>query len=288
MTEVADRPAAAAPAPQGASLVVRIAERYGVAAPKLLDTLKATAFKTDKPISNETMMALLIVADQYKLNPFTRELYAFPDKRGGIVPVVSIDGWIRITNEHPQYDGVQSNWDAKEKSQTCTMFRKDRSHPTIITEYMDECIRATDPWRSHPRRMLRHKAFIQAARVAFGFAGIYDEDEAQRIAEQRQHVVSEGGASAADRVRDALSREAASAGDVVDVEPRERAVFGVYAPDAPPPRDRAELLAELLATEDEDAAALVLDEARTTLSAVDRAELLAAWEAARPTTPNED
>jgi hypothetical protein len=30
--------------------------------------------------------------------------------------------------------------------------------------------------------MLRHKAMIQAARIAFGFAGIYDEDEAQRIA----------------------------------------------------------------------------------------------------------
>lgn len=29
--------------------------------------------------------------------------------------------------------------------------------------------------------MLRHKAMIQAARLAFGFGGIYDEDEAQRI-----------------------------------------------------------------------------------------------------------
>ena len=29
--------------------------------------------------------------------------------------------------------------------------------------------------------MHRHKAMIQAARLAFGFGGIYDEDEAQRI-----------------------------------------------------------------------------------------------------------
>ena len=29
--------------------------------------------------------------------------------------------------------------------------------------------------------MLRHKAMIQAARLAFGFTGIYDEDEAERI-----------------------------------------------------------------------------------------------------------
>jgi hypothetical protein len=31
--------------------------------------------------------------------------------------------------------------------------------------------------------MLRHKAMIQCARLAFGFAGIYDQDEAERIAE---------------------------------------------------------------------------------------------------------
>ena len=32
--------------------------------------------------------------------------------------------------------------------------------------------------------MLRHKAMIQAARLAFGYTGIFDEDEAQRIVEK--------------------------------------------------------------------------------------------------------
>ncbi|WP_414836262.1 recombinase RecT, partial [Escherichia coli] len=41
----------------------------------------------------------------------------------------------------------------------------------------------TGPWQSHPKRMLRHKAMIQCARLAFGFAGIYDKDEAERIVE---------------------------------------------------------------------------------------------------------
>jgi len=31
--------------------------------------------------------------------------------------------------------------------------------------------------------MLRHKAMIQAARLAFGFVGIFDQDEAERITE---------------------------------------------------------------------------------------------------------
>ncbi len=36
------------------------------------------------------MAALMIVADQYGLNPFTREIFAFPDKQNGIVPVVGV------------------------------------------------------------------------------------------------------------------------------------------------------------------------------------------------------
>jgi hypothetical protein len=49
---------------------------------------------------------------------------------------------------------------------------------------MAECKRDTDTWKKWPARMLRHKAAIQAARYAFGFAGIYDLDEAERMKTQ--------------------------------------------------------------------------------------------------------
>src|SRR3546814_9231339 len=71
------------------------------------------------------------------------------------------------------------------ESCTCIIYRKDRAHPTEVTEFMSECKRGTQPWQSHPRRMLRHKATIQCARLAFGFGGIYDQDEAERIVESR-------------------------------------------------------------------------------------------------------
>lgn len=130
-------------------------------------------------------MALLIVADQYGLNPFTRQIFAFDDKRSGIVPVVSVDGWVQILNDHPQYDNCDFKFDEKSDPPAwceCTIYRKDRSHPTIVREYMIEVRRETGPWKSHPRRMLRHKTLIQCARIALGFSGIYDEDEAARIA----------------------------------------------------------------------------------------------------------
>jgi phage recombination protein Bet len=164
-----------------ASVLARLAGRFGVEQGKMLECLKATAFRGQ--VSNEQMMALCVVADQYGLNPWTKEIYAFPDKNNGIVPVVGVDGWARIINEHPQFDGIELV-DAEDGSScTCTIYRKDRTHPTTVMEYMAECKRNTSPWQSHPRRMLRHKALIQCARIAFGYAGIYDQDEAERILE---------------------------------------------------------------------------------------------------------
>lgn len=146
----------------------------------LINTLKQTAFKGQ--VSDAQMTALLIIANQYSLNPWTKEVYAFPDKNNGIIPVVGVDGWSRIINSHPEFDGMKFAQDAE--SCTCIMYRKDRTHPVEVTEYMSECKRANvGPWSSHPRRMLRHKAMIQCARLAFGFGGIYDQDEAERIAE---------------------------------------------------------------------------------------------------------
>lgn len=191
-----------APAKQRPSLVTRFAEKYHIEPARLLDTLKATAFRQrgDVVVTNEQMAALLIVADQYKLNPFTKEIFAFNDK-GAVVPVVSVDGWARIINEHPSFNGVEFNYSTefvtppggKSCPEWCevVLHRKDRDHPTIVREYLDEVYqlprsnrdgRSFDgPWQTHTKRFLRHKALIQGARIAFGFAGIYDEDEANRI-----------------------------------------------------------------------------------------------------------
>ncbi|GDY37737.1 phage recombination protein Bet [Acidovorax sp. NB1] len=147
----------------------------------LIDTLKATAFKGQ--VSDAQMTALLVVANQYMLNPWTKEIYAFPDKNNGIVPVVGVDGWSRIINTHQQFDGIE--FEQNDESCTCIIYRKDRTRPIKVTEWMAECRRGTGPWQTHPKRMLRHKAMIQCARLAFGYGGIYDQDEAERIVESQ-------------------------------------------------------------------------------------------------------
>lgn len=146
---------------------------------ELVDTLKATAFKSQEPVSDAQLTALLIIAQEYGLNPFTKEIYAYPDKYKGITPVVGVDGWIRIVNEHPAFDGIE--FDVDPSFVTCSIYRKDRTRPTTISEYLEECKRETDPWKKMPKRMLRHKALMQCARVAFGFA-LHDEEEGAEIA----------------------------------------------------------------------------------------------------------
>jgi hypothetical protein len=164
------------------SLMTAFANRYHMEPDKMMQTLRATAFRGE--VTNEQMAALILVANEYGLNPFTKEIYAFPDQRNGIVPVVGVDGWSRIVNENPQFDGMDFEQD--DESCTCRIYRKDRRHPVAVTEYMSECVRSTSPWKTHPKRMLRHKAFIQCARLAFAYTGIFDEDEAERIVDAKR------------------------------------------------------------------------------------------------------
>ena len=191
-----------------ALLTNKLAERFGMQAGNdLSNTLKATCFKSSTPVNDSQMQALLIVANEYGLNPFTKEIYAFPDKKNGIVPVVGVDGWTRIINSHPQANGFEFRYSENMVSLSgaeskgfewieCVMYRKDREQPIVVREYIDEVYRAPfkgsgssgsyevkGPWQTHPKRFHRHKALIQAARVAFGFSGIYDQDEAERIIE---------------------------------------------------------------------------------------------------------
>jgi len=208
---------------QNAGVIAGLAQHFGMDKAAFVATLKGTIMAPN--VTNEQLAAFCLVAKEYKLNPFTKEIFAFPN-RGGIQPVVSVDGWMKLVNTHPDFDGMDfvDVFDGdKLVSVTCKMYRKNHSHPITVTEYMAECRRDTDVWKKWPARMLRHKAAIQAARYAFGFAGIMEPDEAERMAEvtviheqpkalthDRKQVCTE----AAERneeivaaVKDAISRE---------------------------------------------------------------------------------
>ena len=169
-----------------------LAERVSVAPAELEQTLMQTVFKG---ATKAEFMMLIAVANKYDLDPFVKEIYAFQKKGGGIVPLVPIDGWLKIIKRHKDYAGMQVSWademvNPASSAKQCpawvevTIYHKSTpEHPTVHREWIDEMYRDTGPWNTTTKRMLEWKGIIQAGRVAFGLSGIYDEDEAERISD---------------------------------------------------------------------------------------------------------
>lgn len=157
-----------------------LASQLGVPANQICGLLRQSVMPPNT--SDADFLAFLQVAARYRLNPFLREIYAMPKKGGGIIPIVGIDGWCSIVQRDKRFDGVTFRYVVDEDSNLemcfCTMYVKGQSRPVEVGERFSECYREkSEPWNQMPYRMLRHRAYIQAARLAFGVHGIVDEDE---------------------------------------------------------------------------------------------------------------
>lgn len=245
-----------------ASPLFALGKRFAIEPSKLVEVLRGTVIKPTKEgrhATNEEVAAFCMVANQYGLNPFTREIHAFADPKKGVVPIVGIDGWTHIVNAQPGFDGVEFEEESDDKGKplsiTCTIFVKGRNHPVRVTERFSECFRPTGPWNTMPFRMLRHKAFMQTARYAFSLSGIYDDDEARDIVYGSPAVMDadvdllppakpEPGQS---RLGAELKRKAKKA-EVV-VEPEAAPAGDGKAADAEPDAERDELISRLLPLE---------------------------------------
>jgi len=202
------------------SLTKVMAAKFDMEPAPFIKALKETAVPAN--ISDGQFAAFLMVAKEYNLNPITREIFAFPSQ-GGIRPIVSIDGWMKLINNHRDYNGMKStdNLDKEGNliSITVEMFRKDRDHPVVVTEYMKECRRNSPTWKQWPARMLRHKAMIQAARYAFSFSGIEEEDEFKRSEISVEAVVVDQEVKGAEAMKQKLINK----GETNDAETRSAA-----------------------------------------------------------------
>jgi len=212
-----------------------MAAQYGMEAKPFELTVRATCMPPDKDgrhASREEFAAFLMIAREYDLNPIAKEIFAFRRKGGGLQPVVSVDGWSSLINRRAELDGIEFDDHFSEDGKaitaiTCRIWRKDRSKPIGVTEYLSECRMDTEPWRKWPRRFLRHKALIQCARYAFGFSGIVDPDEAERMAAETTTPAQAGPAPSkvppppreitktelVERVEDAVFEEAVTEGE---------------------------------------------------------------------------
>lgn len=161
-------------------VITEMAETYKLTAKAFAFTFRAVAMP--QPHTEAEFVSCCLVAREHGLNPLTKEIYFMRTRAGQIQPIVSVDGWIKKCNEHPQFDGLEFSDeredDGKLVSMTVAIYRKDRSRPTRVTEYMSECKANGGPvWKTAENRMLRNRTLCQGARIAFGFAGIMETDE---------------------------------------------------------------------------------------------------------------
>jgi phage recombination protein Bet len=176
------------------SVVDRSVQRSGLSYDSFVRLIIQSALSRLSIWSQADLDRLLLLAERLGLDPLSNEIYATelssePGKKPRIFFVVGVDGWSKIINAHPQFDGIRfvesaPGGDELPQYFECTIFRKDRKVATSVREYMHEAHTNQGAWLTHPRRMLRHKAMVQCARVCFGLSGIYEPDEAQRIEKQ--------------------------------------------------------------------------------------------------------
>ena len=181
------------------SILDRSVQRSGLSYDSFVRLIIQSALSRLSIWSQADLDRLLLLAERLGLDPLSNEIYAtevVPEsgKKPRIFFVVGVDGWSKIINAHPQFDGMRFVESAPGDDELpqyfeCTIFRKDRKVATSVREYMHEAHTNQGAWLTHPRRMLRHKAMVQCARICFGLSGIYEPDEAQRIEKQ---VATEG------------------------------------------------------------------------------------------------
>lgn len=146
------------------------------------EALISTLMKTIAPdgASMEDIVGFLQIAHRFDLDPWAKEIFMIRS-RGKVSTYVGIDGYSKIVNRQPEYDGCSFEYsqgpDGSIDAVTCVMHRKDRAIPMAVTEFYSECVPPTpsEAWKRSPGRMLRHRAFVQAARLCFGISGALDE-----------------------------------------------------------------------------------------------------------------
>lgn len=164
-----------------------ILERFGGVVGLDAEEAKAVLFETVLPKSSRAeAIAFLAVCSQYGLNPLLSECHAFVSG-GRVRPLVGIDGWIKIAVSRPEHESIEHEevFDAEGRhiATTARVWKRGSERPTTATEYLSECQRNTPPWKQSPKRMLRHRAVIQAIRLAYGVGGLLDPEDADRLRE---------------------------------------------------------------------------------------------------------
>ena len=133
-----------------------------------------TAWFSQHPqLGEATQETCLRLIAEYRLNPRADELDLVQFEEGRWQVFITVNGWAKLINAHPAFCGIEFS-EASELEEGvplwmgCAIYRTDRIKPIVIREYFAEMKTEHIAWQQMPRRMLRHRAMQQCARLAFG------------------------------------------------------------------------------------------------------------------------
>ena len=122
---------------------------------------------------------LFWLADRLGLDPLERDLIALEQKEAfppTLAFMITLDGWVKLLHRHPRFRGLSFEDGPSDEHGlpiwvACSVFWEGFACPWVVREWACEHRSLHESWLDHPRRMLRHKALTQCARLALGVGG---------------------------------------------------------------------------------------------------------------------
>lgn len=152
---------------------------------------------THKELNDTQFKQFVAVSLAFGLNPWKKEVHpvVYKNKDGSydLSIVTGYEVYLKRAELNPNYDGFNiefkgsfkrgkvtksgktGSWQVDalipdgEVSCICTVYRKDRAHPTREEVFFDEYDQGNSMWQSKPRTMLKKVAIVSAFRKAFPF-----------------------------------------------------------------------------------------------------------------------
>lgn len=128
----------------------------------------------------ETEFRLLIqLAKTYRLDPFSRQIWAVKYGNNPAQIFCGRDGYLAIAHRSGVFDGMESGTrkDGSDLVGWCKVYRRDMSHPFEVEVYASEYSTGRNLWKDKPRTMIQKVAEAQCLRRAFSISGLYSPEE---------------------------------------------------------------------------------------------------------------
>lgn len=142
--------------------------------PEMVRTLRDTVAKG---ASDAQFRMFVEICKMTGLNPLLREIWFVP----GVGILAARDGYLRVANEHPQFDGMETRVERDDQmlpvKAVCTVWRKDRTHPTIAEAYYNEYKKPSAVWQTYKSAMIAKVAEVLALKRSFSINGVVTEEE---------------------------------------------------------------------------------------------------------------